>query len=72
MKGINSFGGAVKISYFVEEVNYDLNYVRCSFFVMGRIIMCSILWFWGYGQIAQIYEKGEIFVYIVHADNISD
>lgn len=58
MKVINSFGGAVKISYFVEKVNYDLNYVGCSFFVLGGIIMCSILWDWGYGQIAQICEKG--------------
>ena len=44
----------------------------CSFFVMGRIVMCSKLPVWGYGQIAQIYEKGKMFVYIVHADNISD
>ena len=72
MKVINSFGGAVKISYFVKEVNYDLNYVRCSFFVLGRIVMCSILCFWGYGQIAQICDKGKMFVHIVHADNISD
>ena len=34
--------------------------------------MCSKLPVWGYGQIAQIYEKGKMFVYIVHADNISD
>ena len=34
--------------------------------------MCSKLGFWGYGQIAQFWEKGEMFVYIVHADNISD
>ena len=45
---------------------------KCSFFVLGGIVMCSILWVWGYGQIAQICEKREIFVYIVHADNISD
>lgn len=45
---------------------------RCSFFVVGRIVMCSILWFWEYGQFAQICEKGGMFVYIVHADNISD
>ena len=34
--------------------------------------MCSKLGFWGYGQIAQICEKWKMFVYIVHADNISD
>ena len=44
----------------------------CSFFVLGGIVMCSILWFFGYGQIAQICEKGWMFVQGVHADNISD
>ena len=44
----------------------------CSFFVVGGIVMCSKLWVWGYGQIAQICEKGKMFVHIVHADNISD
>ena len=59
MKAINSFGGAVKISYFVEKVNYDLNYVYVVRFLLWVGLSCVLYCgFVDMVKLHKIVEKG--------------